>query len=100
MLPHFWEGLAPAENLFVFQADSVLCTRSEYSLNHFLGYDWMGPVPPSEEDNHFTVDGSFSLRRRSAILQIANAHAHEYDGTAEVSNLCLKQGKDSADHIT
>ncbi|KAK4705790.1 hypothetical protein P7C70_g402, partial [Phenoliferia sp. Uapishka_3] len=49
-LPDFWEALAPAKHIFFFQADTVICARSNATVNDFLGldvypesgYDWVG----------------------------------------------------------
>jgi hypothetical protein len=49
----FWELLAPAEHIFFFQTDSMICSNSHWSLNDFLGleiyeggYDMLGAKWP------------------------------------------------------
>lgn len=91
--PDFWHALAPAENLFFFQTDSIICARSNDTLNDFLGlevfdggYDWVGavwthlgyPFP----NTPWGGNGGFSLRRRSTLLSITEQFV--WDGEPEV----------------
>jgi hypothetical protein len=91
--PIFWRALAPAENLFFFQTDSIICARSNDTLNDFLGldvfdggYDWVGavwthlgyPFP----NTPWGGNGGFSLRRRSTLLSITEQF--DWDGEPEV----------------
>ena len=77
--PWWWEQLAPAENLFFFQTDSLICSHSNKTVDDFLGldvyeggYDWVGapwdlrgyPAAP------WGGNGGFSLRRRDTMLNI------------------------------
>jgi hypothetical protein len=38
----FWEQLAPAEHILLFQADSILCSKSPQKVEDFLQYDFVG----------------------------------------------------------
>jgi len=62
----FWEQIAPAEYVFLFNADSMICSRAEKSLNDFLGYDLVIPQKDTGED----LSGGISLRRRSSMLRV------------------------------
>lgn len=88
--PALWEALAPAHSIFFFQADSFVCSASNYSLNDFLGLDvfeggydfvgapwgWRGyPATP------WGGNGGTSLRRRDTMLAITRAN--DWDGLAE-----------------
>jgi hypothetical protein len=60
--------LQPAENLLVFQTDSILCANSMQSLNDFLDYDWVGA--PWNPNSRFGGNGGLSLRRVSSIIEV------------------------------
>ena len=62
----FWEQMAPAEYVFLFNADSVLCSRADRTLDDFLGYDLVMPELGEDED----LSGETSLRKRNTILKI------------------------------
>jgi hypothetical protein len=63
--PWLWEQLAPAEYVLFFGADSMICSKSEKSLDDFLKYDFVGAAL-NEEDG---VSGRLSLRNRSRMLE-------------------------------
>lgn len=91
--PYLWQRLSPAEHIFFFQADSLLCSKSTFELNDFLGlndtrtsgegYAWVGapwdlrgyPAEP------WGGNGGLSIRRRSVMLNITSKY--EWDGSAE-----------------
>ncbi|KAI9681111.1 MAG: hypothetical protein M1817_002393 [Caeruleum heppii] len=78
----FYEDFVdPAEWLFVFQTDSILCARSERSLNDWLKYDWVGA--PWRADDRFGGSGGFSLRRMSRIKQVLQFQTRQDEGDAE-----------------
>ncbi|KAI9851002.1 MAG: hypothetical protein M1838_004694 [Thelocarpon superellum] len=74
----FYESLLPAEFLWVFHADSVICANSEQNLDDWLEYDWVGaPWDESKSVSWNTRkgnmpggDGGFSLRRISRVMEV------------------------------
>jgi hypothetical protein len=72
----FWEQLAPAGHIFMFQADSIVCTNADIPVDDFLEYDFVGApidVPKNPPNGHGEgYNGGFSLRNRSMILDIVN----------------------------
>jgi hypothetical protein len=89
--PTFWELLAPAESLLFFQSDSMICSRSNYTVNDFLGldmfeggYDWLGAKWPNFP-SYAGGNGGFSIRRRSTMLNITRQHGDQWDGGNEVN---------------
>jgi len=90
----FWEQLAPAEHVLLFQSDSILCANSHYRIEDFLEYDFVGTQILEEEavDKHGgkiigSLDSGLSLRNRSMVLDIIkasdfeneSAHAHNME---------------------
>ncbi|RDW58179.1 hypothetical protein BP6252_13590 [Coleophoma cylindrospora] len=63
--------LSPAENLLVFQPDSILCANSKETLNDWLDWDWVG-APWSATAQH-GGNGGLSLRKVSRILKVLTA---------------------------
>lgn len=41
-LTFYEQYVDPAEWLLLFHPDSILCSRSEVTINDWLGYDWVG----------------------------------------------------------
>ncbi|KAI4180644.1 MAG: hypothetical protein L6R41_007102 [Letrouitia leprolyta] len=60
--------LKPAENLLVFQTDSILCSQSGKSLNAWLEYDWVGA--PWNRAGRFGGNGGLSMRKVSSIIKV------------------------------
>ncbi|KAL8833363.1 MAG: hypothetical protein Q9170_004316 [Blastenia crenularia] len=60
--------LKPAENLLVFQTDSILCSQSGKSLNDWLDYDWVGA--PWNRAGRFGGNGGLSMRKVSSIITV------------------------------
>lgn len=75
-LPWFWEQLAPAGHVLMFQADSIVCTSANIRVDDFLEYDFVGApidVPKDPPNGHGEgYNGGFSLRNRTMILDIVN----------------------------
>ena len=76
--PWFWESLMPAEHVLLFSADSMICSKSELSIDDFLKYDFIGaPItgynidPDSDIDGIMGVGGTLSLRNRNAMVNVA-----------------------------
>ncbi|KAI9816926.1 MAG: hypothetical protein M1827_001571 [Pycnora praestabilis] len=67
--------LSPAEWLFVFHTDSILCANSNVSLNEWLDYDWVGRSRTHEVQ--FGGSGGLSLRRISRLKQILSQHTRD-----------------------
>ena len=74
--PWFWEQLAPAGHIFMFQADSIVCTNADLRVDDFLEYDFVGApidVPKDPPNGHGEgYNGGFSLRNRTMMLDIVN----------------------------
>ncbi|KAL8648104.1 MAG: hypothetical protein Q9210_005181 [Variospora velana] len=60
--------LKPAENLLVFQTDSILCSQSGKSLNDWLDYDWVGA--PWSRGSRYGGNGGLSMRKVSSIITV------------------------------
>jgi hypothetical protein len=77
--PWFWEQLAPAGHVLLFQADSILCANSDTSVDDFLEYDFVGApinVPAEGNDGHGEgFNGGLSLRNRTMILDIVKKNS-------------------------
>lgn len=63
-----WDAVAPAENIFIFQADSILCSNAPMSVDDFLDWDFIGA--PISENYGEGYNGGLSLRRRSSTLRL------------------------------
>ncbi|KAH6677560.1 hypothetical protein B0J14DRAFT_433029, partial [Halenospora varia] len=72
--PWFWEKMAPAEHILLFQADSIICSNSPQKVEDFLEYDFVGA--PIDEARHLGVgyNGGLSLRNRKKCLEITQTH--------------------------
>ncbi|KAI4112745.1 MAG: hypothetical protein LQ338_008280 [Usnochroma carphineum] len=70
--PWLWEHLAPATQIFMFQADSMLCANSPRKVDEFLEYDFIGA--PFNTDEGFNYNGGLSIRNREKMLDIARRY--------------------------
>ncbi|KAG9233140.1 hypothetical protein BJ875DRAFT_464991 [Amylocarpus encephaloides] len=68
--PWFWEQMAPAEHLLMFQADSILCSRAPQKVEDFLEYDFVGA--PIRGDLGKGYNGGLSIRNRTMCLEITS----------------------------
>jgi hypothetical protein len=66
--PWFWDQLAPATHVLIFQADSILCANSPQHVDDYLEYDLVGAPIGKFWGEGF--NGGLSLRDRSMILDI------------------------------
>jgi len=66
--PKFWQAMH-AEKVLVFQVDSVLCSRSSFTIDDFLAYDYIGA--PWVHADHIVGNGGLSLRSVDKMLHIA-----------------------------
>ena len=74
--PWFWESLMPAEHVLLFGADSMICSKSELSIDDFLKYDFIGaPITRADSDSGLEdimgVGGTLSLRNRNSMVNVA-----------------------------
>jgi hypothetical protein len=72
--PWFWEAMAPAEQILLFQADSMLCSNSPQSVDDFLQYDFVGAPINGERGLGIGYNGGLSIRNRSLCLDIVNTY--------------------------
>lgn len=62
-----WEQLAPAKNVLVFQADSMICANSPVSADEFLQYGFVGATFSKTQP---LFNGGLSMRNRELLLDI------------------------------
>lgn len=64
-----WEDI-PAENILMFQSDSILCANAVKSVEDFFDYDFVGA--PIAKNRGVGYNGGLSLRKKSTTLRILN----------------------------
>ncbi|KAK6356375.1 hypothetical protein TWF718_000736 [Orbilia javanica] len=66
----FYQSLLPAEWLFIFQTDSIICANSAVSLNDWVekGFSWVGAS--WGQDTKYGGNGGFNLRRISHLIKV------------------------------
>jgi hypothetical protein len=65
--PWFWEQLAPAKHVLMFQTDAMICGNSYRTADDFLEWDFIGAVlHPTRR----LFNGGLSLRNRTMMLDI------------------------------
>jgi Protein of unknown function (DUF5672) len=74
----FWEQLAPAEHVLLFQADSILCANAPQTVDDYLQYDFVGAPIDAAYGEGF--NGGLSLRNRQMTLDIIEANLPEDGG--------------------
>lgn len=67
--PWFWEQFGEAEWMLFFQSDSILCSRSEQSIEDWVGFDWVG-APWNDNVVSLGGNGGLSMRKISSMLTI------------------------------
>lgn len=81
--PWFWQQFPEqVEWLFHFQSDSIICSRSEQSLDDWVGFDWVGAPWNGNPDSH-GGNGGFSMRKRPSMLSLASSFERPENGPAE-----------------
>ncbi len=71
--PWFWEQLAPAQHVLIFQTDAMICGNSHRTVEDFFQWDFIGaPLHGSEK----YLNGGLSLRNRTMILDILGEGAN------------------------
>ncbi|CAG8959377.1 hypothetical protein HYFRA_00001275 [Hymenoscyphus fraxineus] len=63
-----WEDLAPAEHVFLFRSDGMLCANAARSVEDYFEYDFVGA--PAVDGKVVDYNGGLSLRKRSTILKV------------------------------
>ncbi|EWC48352.1 hypothetical protein DRE_02121 [Drechslerella stenobrocha 248] len=78
--PEFYKLFLPAEWLFVFQLDSMICANSRVSLDDWVekGYTWVG-APWNAKGGLGGGNGGFSLRRMSYLIRLLESQSR-FDG--------------------
>ncbi|KAJ4419194.1 hypothetical protein N0V82_005101 [Gnomoniopsis sp. IMI 355080] len=63
-----WEQLASAERVLLFQADSIICTKSQEAVDDYFKYDFIGaPIDPKYGQGY---NGGLSLRNPRLFLEV------------------------------
>jgi len=78
----FYDQFLPeVEWMLKFESDSIMCARSDDSLNDWLEYSWAG-APRTKEDR-FAGNGGLSLRRLSSVRKILSFQSRYNDTEPE-----------------
>lgn len=89
--PWFWEQLAPADHVFLFQADSIICANAQQHVDDYLQYDMIGaPIAFGMGQGY---NGGLSLRSRQKMLDIVMKHNWE-----EAWDAAMRWKADMAEH--
>jgi hypothetical protein len=73
--PWFWEQLAPADHVLLFQSDSIICANAPQHVDDYLQYDMIGaPIAFGMGQGY---NGGLSLRSRKKMLDIIKKHNWE-----------------------
>ncbi|OBT58133.1 hypothetical protein VE04_01665 [Pseudogymnoascus sp. 24MN13] len=75
--PWFWQQLAPAERVLMFQSDSIICANSRRTVDDFLEYDFIGA--PVREGLGAGYNGGLSIRNVPLILDIVGKESWAED---------------------
>lgn len=80
--PWLWEQLVDAKRVLLFQADSILCSRSEEKVEDYFKYDLVG-APIAEQYGH-GFNGGLSVRNPRVFLNVTRnvdfaASGHEFE---------------------
>ncbi len=66
--PWLWEQVEDSDRMLLFQTDSIICSRSNYTIDDFLEWDYIGA--PIEESLGRGYNGGLSIRNPRMILDI------------------------------
>lgn len=91
-LPWFWEQLAPADHVLMFQADSIICANSPQKVENYLKYDMIGA--PIKSGMGQGYNGGLSLRNRNIILDIIKKH--DWQEAYDARKLKIQQDEENA----
>ncbi|KAH8891987.1 hypothetical protein GQ53DRAFT_141399 [Thozetella sp. PMI_491] len=76
--PWIWEQMRSAERVLLFQTDSIICSRSNWTADDFLQWDYIGaPLNPFMNSSSF--NGGLSMRNPKLILDILASDRNDYD---------------------
>ncbi len=71
----FWEAMCGRDKILVFQTDSLCCSQSDYTLSHFLDFDYIGGGWNRHRITELIIDGGnggLSLRDWSKSVECLN----------------------------
>ncbi|ORY59077.1 uncharacterized protein BCR38DRAFT_399218 [Pseudomassariella vexata] len=75
-----WEDLAPFQKLLLFQADSIICSASEATVDDYIEYDLIGaPIDPVYGQG---FNGGLSIRNREMVLDLFKSYSYANDSAA------------------
>ncbi|KAH6705396.1 hypothetical protein BKA61DRAFT_149024 [Leptodontidium sp. MPI-SDFR-AT-0119] len=66
----FWEQMAPAEHILMFQADSIICSNAPQKVEDFLIYDFVSAPVDEARGLGMGYNGGLSIRNRTKCLEI------------------------------
>jgi Protein of unknown function (DUF5672) len=64
----FWDQLAPADHVLLFQADSILCSNAPQKVDDYFEYDLIGA--PIDAKYGVGYNGGLSLRNRNKVIEV------------------------------
>ena len=74
--PWFWEQLQSAYRVLLFQTDSIICANSNYTVEDFIHYDFVGA--PLKSDFGSGYNGGLSIRNPKMMLSLTTSQAFSY----------------------
>lgn len=80
--PWFWQQFGLAEWMLFFQSDSIICSRSQQSIEDWVGFDWVG-APWNDKFPNFGGNGGLSMRKISSMLKVIRNTPRQNDDMAE-----------------
>ena len=89
-----WMGI-PFEKLLIFQTDSLICSNSDYSIDEFMSFDYIGSAWERERPIGLTIDGGsggFSLRDTKLSLEAISKFSSDIWPGGEDGFFCLPYG--------
>ncbi|MBN7821546.1 DUF5672 family protein [Bowmanella yangjiangensis] len=82
----FWSQIIGRKKILIFQTDAILCRNSDYKLDDFLCFDYIGSKWPNERAIGVCVEGGnggFSLRDWHACYKVLELFPSQYWSGAE-----------------
>jgi hypothetical protein len=80
----FWYSICGRKKILVFQTDAMVCSNSDYQLNEFMGFDYIGSAWNRERPVGLVIDGGnggLSLRDwRASIACLERFHPALWPG--------------------
>ncbi|KAG9235176.1 hypothetical protein BJ875DRAFT_542324 [Amylocarpus encephaloides] len=86
--PWFYEQLAPAGHVLLFQTDSIICANAPMHVDDFLQYDFTGAPISAVMTTAAGYNGGLSLRNRAKMLEIVTTLSwkDEQEAAADENN--------------